>query len=1187
MKLTIYSHNIQSMKNPKRKINLLKFINKFRPKILCLQETNVNVITDTKLLIPNYTVFYNSANAKCNGTAICVSNTLTTNGHTVLYDVRMQKVSIEIESNYFTIYNVHLSHSNAEAQEMIHILDNDLQQLPNNNNPILIGDWNYVDNPQLDTINHLSHRSAIRNKMQGFLTKYNMIDTFRNLFPDKIQTTHTGVQQHKPKARLDRSYITGNQIQNLTAAEILPSFSDHGIVSFTLVIGNSASASYWKMKLHLLHSEEFLAEIKNQLNAFINSPDKSFDTYENLKFSIKKISMEYESIMNYRNKYELLNIKNKYSCESCDKNELFLQMVEMRNSNAEALFTDYQNKKIKITKNDIEIEQVFSEVSRNEIGNMLHEYFERALKRDTLVSNGIDEYLSNLPKISHSLIEFYDSLMTSDEINLAITKLGNDTCPGLDGIISEFYKIFKQEYTIILKWLWEQCVIRNILPPSLRKGVVKLIYKKDEPKNLKNWRPITMSNTDFKIFAIVLKNRFTIILSKIIGPWQTCGIPGRSIYDNISFLRDNMEGTNGAIVSIDQESAFPNVDHGYMFKVLKAFGFPVKFVSYIALMYKDISVHVSFGSNLTKSISFEKGVKQGDPMANCLFILCIEPLIKRISQKMLEIKNSPFPSSPLTNISAYADDITPFISDISQLTIIENELKEYGNFSGGRVNWNKCEIYPFGNWNQITINTRYKINREGVKILGIYYGNLSVNNWESLLSKFKSKLTLYKSKSNATSLSARAKILNTFVLPVIWYHLKVLQPPELFLGQIQFLCENYLWEGKRHWLKRPIVYAPRENGGLGVRSPIVQIQNFRIRAIIKSMHENVSKYFLKVLKSNSESILFSNHKLTDKYYESIRLNLNRIKFQFLSLPVNLHSRFSLLNPVIFRNEKFDMLKILRINDIGNFNNLISSNPILNIRETQKRKLNIEIQKCKRLISDFMLTLTKVEEDVFEETFSFRAFCPLKSKIEEITTENAYFLSFFSIFPYESLNNADVNKLKSKNWKRLNGTKLSTVEMDIVYRFWNKCLITFKIAKLMNLISTGNCAYCQSTNPDVNHLAYCKSTDPFWNLVWLLLSKTGFRYTRRERIYGYDNSQMENSILFLALITLYKRFLYNVNSGKLDYDLIKSYKQALYEKIYIDFIIARSNHKLLAFMKFWKNGLGLFKITNESTIDIRL
>ena len=306
------------------------------------------------------------------------------------------------------------------------------------------------------------------------------------------------------------------------------------------------------------------------------------------------------------------------------------------------------------------------------------------------------------------------------------------------------------------------------------------------------------------------------------------------------------------------------------------------------------------------------------------------------------------------------------------------------------------------------------------------------------------------------------------------------------------------------------------------------------------------------------------------------------------MPQSFHSRFSLSNSSIFGNANFEILRLLKITEMGSFNNFILSNPNPNIRENQKRKLNIEVNKCKALINEFTSTLTRqANSEMLEETISFRAFCPLKSEIEQIKLENTYILSYFAIFPYESMNNVDIKKLKSKNWNRLNGTKLSTVEVDIVYRFWNKSLITFKIANFMNLFSNGNCAYCQSVNPDVNHLVYCKSTDSFWNQVWYILSKTGLRYAKRERILGYDKAPLANTILYLALITLYKRFLYNVNSGKLDYDLIKSYKQFLYEKIYIVFIIAKTNHKLLAFKEFWKDGQGLFQIANECHIDIRL
>jgi hypothetical protein len=88
-----------------------------------------------------------------------------------------------------------------------------------------------------------------------------------------------------------------------------------------------------------------------------------------------------------------------------------------------------------------------------------------------------------------------------------------------------------------------------------------------------------------------------------------------------------------------------------------------------------------------------------------------------------------------------------------------------------------------------------------------------------------------------------------------------------------------------------------------------------------------------------------------------------------------------------------------------------------------------------------------------EEVTFRFFNPLIDKLEQITPENDYVLLYFGIFPFKSMSVADVQKLRSKKWERLKGTKLSTFEIDIIWRLWNNCLITFKIANKMGLMST--------------------------------------------------------------------------------------------------------------------------------------
>ena len=68
-----------------------------------------------------------------------------------------------------------------------------------------------------------------------------------------------------------------------------------------------------------------------------------------------------------------------------------------------------------------------------------------------------------------------------------------------------------------------------------RRGIIKLIPKKDTEPSLRNWRPITLLNCDYKIVAKALANRVKIFLRKINSD-QTGFMKGRFIGDNIRLI---------------------------------------------------------------------------------------------------------------------------------------------------------------------------------------------------------------------------------------------------------------------------------------------------------------------------------------------------------------------------------------------------------------------------------------------------------------------------------------------------------------------------------------------------------------------------------------------------------------------------------------------------------------------------
>ena len=78
---------------------------------------------------------------------------------------------------------------------------------------------------------------------------------------------------------------------------------------------------------------------------------------------------------------------------------------------------------------------------------------------------------------------------------------------------------------------------RNNLSDSQRKGVIRLIFEKEDRSDLKFYRPISLPNADVKIITKTLALRSGKVLPSIISNDQTC-IPGRNIASNLHTLND-------------------------------------------------------------------------------------------------------------------------------------------------------------------------------------------------------------------------------------------------------------------------------------------------------------------------------------------------------------------------------------------------------------------------------------------------------------------------------------------------------------------------------------------------------------------------------------------------------------------------------------------------------------------------
>jgi hypothetical protein len=78
---------------------------------------------------------------------------------------------------------------------------------------------------------------------------------------------------------------------------------------------------------------------------------------------------------------------------------------------------------------------------------------------------------------------------------------------GPDGLPAEFYKSFVE---LVVQDFYKKILeahTSGAIPPTMRKGDIILLYKKGNPRDPRNYRPITLLQVDYKNLAEIVVAR--------------------------------------------------------------------------------------------------------------------------------------------------------------------------------------------------------------------------------------------------------------------------------------------------------------------------------------------------------------------------------------------------------------------------------------------------------------------------------------------------------------------------------------------------------------------------------------------------------------------------------------------------------------------------------------------------------
>ena len=562
-----------------------------------------------------------------------------------------------------------------------------------------MGDFNVAPNVHLDRKNSTYYNNNAARLLQAMKEEYGFCDIWRMRNNNERRYSWYRSKQASniiEAARIDYAVIpTGLSDQVHDVFYFTGIMTDHSAFFLGLDLKpTERGPCYWKMNTSLLQDRVYLEQINCLIDRRLElyqtlKPDEKWDmlkadiqmhtkNYTKGKTSERNMVIEqlmdkveeFEERIDYlsQEEFKLLN-----DTKADLENELFERtkgiMFQSRakwmmeaERNTRYFYSLEKNRSKTKTCNVIFKDETTNSLTDNpvEILKVQQQYYTQLYTADPNIEFQLTNETS--PEIPRDSLAASEDKLSAKEIAQAVRKLANNKTPGPDGIPIDFYKVFWEKIGGTVCEVIEYGYTENILHPSARQGILNLIPKPEKDSRLlKNLRPITILNSDYKIVEKALSERMVKVMDNIINYDQrgfllnrriAAGI--RRVYDII--LQMEEQKMEGILLNLDFSKAFDKLENTAIQGSLKYFGFSYYIRRWFRILYSDFSVRVQNNGFFSEKIPITRSVHQGAPASSLLFIVAAETLA-------IELRRNPqikgiFINDIVNFLNQYADDMS-------------------------------------------------------------------------------------------------------------------------------------------------------------------------------------------------------------------------------------------------------------------------------------------------------------------------------------------------------------------------------------------------------------------------------------------------------------------------------------------------------------------------------------------------
>jgi hypothetical protein len=274
-------------------------------------------------------------------------------------------------------------------------------------------------------------------------------------------------------------------------------------------------------------------------------------------------------------------------------------------------------------------------MSDHERAGIFLEYFSSVFVID---NNHLPEFN---PDTSERLEQFSCSVR---DIVKIITKLKNNSSPGPDGISAVFLKKILAHIASPLCEVFSHSLAEGTLPDDWKTAHIVPIYKKGDPQQASNYRPVSLTSVIGKILEKIVRTQLLdfMLRNDVIPANQHGFLPKKSTVTNLleclndwTYNFDSKMATD--VIYLDYSKCFDKVCHSKLLHKLEKYGITNQALQWLKGFLLDRKQYVRVNQSLSAAAEVKSGVPQGTILGPLLFVIYSADLASVVSNSKLSM----------------------------------------------------------------------------------------------------------------------------------------------------------------------------------------------------------------------------------------------------------------------------------------------------------------------------------------------------------------------------------------------------------------------------------------------------------------------------------------------------------------------------------------------------------------------